>query len=222
MASPEYVTTYWNLRLEECRTALEANNFEAHVCATSEGAVTLVAENLLPKLQPKSLAWGGSATFTGIGLYQRLTTDERYKELEILDTYDKSLSPEQSYERRRQALLTDCFFTGTNAVTEAGQLVNLDMIGNRVGATIFGPRNVIVLAGRNKVVGDLEAAMIRIKEFVAPTNAMRLNKKTPCAKTGRCMDCSSPDRICNLWTISEKSFPKGRVIVILINEDLGL
>ncbi len=222
MAYPEYVETYWTLRLEECKTALEANNFEAHVCASTADASALVTDELLPKLQPKSLSWGGSATFKDMGLYDLLTTDARYKELEILDTYDASLSVEQKNELRRQALLTDCFFTSTNAITEAGQLVNLDMIGNRVGATIFGPRNVIILAGRNKLVGDMEAAMIRIKEFVAPTNAMRLKMKTPCAKTGRCMDCSSPGRICNLWTISEKSFPKGRVIVILINEDLGL
>lgn len=222
MAGTEYVTTYWNFRLEECRTALEANNFEAHLCGTAEEVNALVADELLPKLQPKSLSWGGSATFKELGLYELLTTDARYKHLEILDTYDKSLSAEQMYERRRRALLTDCFFTGTNAVTETGQLVSLDMIGNRVGATIFGPRNVIVLAGRNKLAGDLESAMVRIKEFAAPTNAMRLNKKTPCAKTGRCMDCSSPDRICNHWIISEKSFPKGRIIVILVNSDLGL
>jgi len=100
--------------------------------------------------------------------------------------------------------------------------VNLDMIGNRIGGLTFGPKEVVVLAGRNKIVPDLEDAMLRIKNYVAPVNAMRLEMKTPCVKTGRCEDCKSPSRICNTWTITEKAFPKGRVHVILINRDLGL
>jgi len=116
----------------------------------------------------------------------------------------------------------DLFITGTNAVTRSGELVNLDMIGNRVSGITFGPRNVVVMVGRNKVVEDLEAAIERIKDYAAPVNAMRLNKKTPCAKTGVCEECKSPERICNSWTITQKSFPKGRIKVVLINENLGL
>jgi hypothetical protein len=124
-------------------------------------------------------------------------------------------------ERRRQALLVDLFITGSNAVTETGQLVNLDMFGNRVGAITFGPKHVVVLVGRNKIVTDVDEAMLRIKNYVAPVNTMRLKKKTPCRKTSYCEECNSPDRICNTWTITEKSFPKGRVKVLLINEDMG-
>jgi len=142
--------------------------------------------------------------------------------LEVLDTYDKKASPEEIMARRRQALLADLFITGANAVTETGKLVNLDMIGNRVAAITFGPRNVVILAGRNKIVPDVEEAMVRIKEYTAPTNAMRLDKKTPCAKTSYCEECKSPDRICNHWTITEKSFPKGRIKVVLVNEALGI
>jgi len=116
----------------------------------------------------------------------------------------------------------DLFITGTNAVTETGKLVNLDMYGNRVAAITFGPRNVVICVGRNKIVADIEDAMFRIEDYAAPANAMRLDKKTPCVEDSRCSDCSSPDRICNTWTITEKSFPKGRVKIILINEDLGL
>jgi MinD superfamily P-loop ATPase len=101
-------------------------------------------------------------------------------------------------------------------------LVNLDMMGNRVGALTFGPKHVVIMVGRNKIVSDLDEAMWRIKNYVAPTNAMRLDKKTPGVKTSYCEDCKSPDRICNTWTITEKSYPKGRVKVVLINEDLGL
>jgi len=116
----------------------------------------------------------------------------------------------------------DLFVTGTNAVTETGMLVNLDMIGNRVAALTFGPKSVIVLAGRNKIVPDLEEAMMRVKNFAAPANVMRLGMKTPCAKTSYCEECKSKDRICNSWAITEKSFPKGRIKIVLINEDLGL
>ena len=96
------------------------------------------------------------------------------------------------------------------------------MIGNRIGGLTFGPKNVIIMVGRNKIVADLDDAMWRVKNYTAPTNAMRLDKKTPCVKTATCEECKSPDRICNTWTITEKSFPKGRTKVVLINADLGL
>ena len=118
-------------------------------------------------------------------------------------------------------MLVDLFITGTNAVTEKGRLVNLDMIGNRVAAITFGPKNVIIMVGRNKIVADVDEAIERIKTYAAPVNVMRLEKKTPCLQTGVCQNCKSPERICNAWTISEKSFPQGRIKVILINEDLG-
>ena len=108
------------------------------------------------------------------------------------------------------------------AVTEDGQLVNLDMIGNPACAVNFGPKHVILLIGRNKIVADLDEAMHRIKNYVAPANAMRLDMKTPCVKTSCCEECKSPNRICNVWTITEKSFPKGRIKIVLINQDLGL
>ena len=124
-------------------------------------------------------------------------------------------------ERRRQSLLVDLYVSGTNAITESGNLVNLDMIGNRIAALTFGPKYVLVFIGRNKIVTDVQSAMDRVKQYAAPVNVMRLGKKSPCGKTGRCENCSSPDRICNTWTITEKSFPKNRVKIVLINEDMG-
>ena len=140
---------------------------------------------------------------------------------QVIDTFDRTVSREEMIEQRRRALLTDLFLTGTNAVTESGQLVNLDMIGNRVGGITFGPRHVIILLGRNKLTVDLDEAMFRIKNYAAPVNAMRLGMKTPCVKTAICEECKSPQRICNTWSITEKSFPKGRIKIVLINEDLG-
>jgi L-lactate utilization protein LutB len=210
---------YWQTRLADLKDVLEANNFEVHRAESLAEAKRLVLEEILPKIGAKSVSWGGSMTFIASGLYEAV---KALPGLEVLDPYDKSLSPEESLDCRRRSLLTDLFFAGTNAVTETGKLVNLDMIGNRVGAITFGPKNVVLLVGRNKVVPDLEDAMFRIKNYAAPVNAMRLDKKTPCVKTSYCEECKSPDRICNTWTITEKSFPKGRVKIILINEDLGL
>jgi L-lactate utilization protein LutC len=213
-----HIQDYWNTRLQAVRKNLVANSFEVHLVRDIKEAAELVAETLIPALSPASISWGGSMTFTATGLYDLL---KNRTDLKILDTYDKHISREDSLERRRQALLTDLFFTGTNAITESGKLVNLDMIGNRVGAIAFGPKHVIVLAGRNKIVTDVDAAVQRIKNYAAPVNTRRLDKKTPCAATFSCHDCSSPDRICNTWVITEKSFPKNRIKIVLINEDLG-
>lgn len=213
------INNYWNIRLGDLKTELESNNFEVFIAENRDDAKRTVLEDIFPKMSAKSVSWGGSMTFIAAGLYDAF---KERSDLEILDTFDRNLSPEETIERRRQSLLVDLLITGTNAVTETGQLVNLDMIGNRVCGITFGPKNVVILCGRNKIVPDLEAAMFRIKNYAAPINSMRLDKKTPCIKTSFCQECNSPDRICNTWTITEKSFPKGRIKVVLINEDLGL
>lgn len=214
------IDNYWKLRLADLKTALESNNFDVYLTDDRQAACKIVLEDIIPKLGAKSISWGGSMTFqVATGLYDQLKDT---KELNVLDTYNKKISNVELLERRRQALLVDLFITGTNAITESGQLVNLDMIGNRICALTFGPKWVIILVGRNKLVANLDEAMYRIKNYVAPANSMRLDKKTPCVKTSFCEECKSPDRICNTWTITEKSFPKGRVKIVLINEDLGL
>lgn len=211
---------YWANRLEEVKAALTKNNFNAYIAKDAAKAKEMVENEIIPEIKPKSIAWGGSMTFLASGIYDALKGSREY---EILDTYDRRrFTQEEVAERRRQALLTDLFITGTNAITERGHLVNLDMIGNRVGAITYGPKNVIILAGRNKIVSDLEEAMHRIKNYAAPVNAMRLDMKTPCVKSGRCAECRSPARICNTWTITEKSFPKGRIRVVLINQEMGI
>jgi L-lactate utilization protein LutB len=213
------IQAYWNIKLKELKERLEKNNFEVYIAESVARMQEVVLQTILAKLSPRSISWGGSMTFTGSGLYNIL---KDRTDITVLNTFEKTTSPEKLLEIRRNALLTDLFITGTNAVTEDGQLVNLDMIGNRIAGLTFGPRHVIVLVGRNKVVRDLEEAMVRVKDYAAPANAMRLDKKTPCTKTATCHECSSPDRICNTWTITEKSYPKGRVHIVLVNQDLGL
>jgi hypothetical protein len=213
------IENYGKLRLTDLKTALESNNFDVYLAENKQAACETVLKDIIPNLNARTISWGGSMTFIDTGLYAQLKENP---DLEVLDTFDKKIPAEEMLERRRQALLADLFITGTNAVTETGQLVNLDMIGNRIGALTFGPKWVIVMVGRNKIAADLDEAMFRVKNYVAPVNSMRLDKKTPCVKTSYCEECKSPDRICNTWTITEKSFPKGRVKVVLINEDLGL
>ena len=212
------IENYWKGRLANLKKALEENNFEVFLADNATKAKEIVQMEILPKTGARSVSWGGSLTFTSTGLYDAIKDRPG---LEILDAFDKELSSEKKSELRRRALLVDLFITGTNAVTETGKLVNLDMYGNRVAAITFGPKNVVILVGRNKIVPDVDEGMFRIKNYAAPINSMRLDKKTPCVKTSYCEDCKSPDRICNTWAITEKSFPKGRIKVVLINEDMG-
>jgi L-lactate utilization protein LutC len=210
---------FWELRLQDCKGALEKNNFEAFIAQTPAEAGQIVINQILPEIDVKSVSYGDSLTLFDSGVLEYFKKNSK---ITLIDTFDKKASRQEIIQRRRNALLSDLFFSGTNAVVEFGALVNLDMTGNRVGGMVFGPKWVVIMVGRNKIVSDLEQAMDRIKNLAAPANAIRHQQKTPCVKTSYCMDCNSPARICNIWTIHEKSYPKGRIKVILINQDLGL
>lgn len=212
--------TYWTKRIERCRAVLTNNNFEVFVAADPADAKRVIVDDILPGIHARSVSWGDSMTLHATGVLEELGKDDK---LRIIRTFEPGVPREEIIERRRQALLVDVFFTGCNALTESGRLVNLDMVGNRVAAIVFGPRHVIITVGRNKIVADVDAAMQRIKDYAAPLNAIRHpGWRTPCIQTGRCSDCRSPDRICNVWSITEKSYPRGRIKVVIINQDLGL
>jgi hypothetical protein len=218
--TPDSIDTYWQLRLDRCRKALEKNNFEVFVAADVHAAGAIFLETIRPGIHVKTASWGDSMTLAATGVLDAVRTDPGIR---LIDTFDPLATPVERLERRRQALLCDLFFTGSNAVTETGLLVNLDMVGNRVAGLTFGPRHVVLFIGRNKIAATLDEAMARVKRIAAPANAIRHpGLKTPCMKTGRCADCSRPDRICNTWCITEKSFPAGRIRIVLINQDLGL
>ena len=216
----DFVKQYWELKLETTKEALIKNNFDCHIAHNRSHAKELFFDQIFPSLDVSTVSWGDSLTFLSTGILEQLQEDSS---LTIIETFSKDVNRKVLIEKRREALLVDLFFTGSNAVTQNGQLVNLDMIGNRVGALTFGPKFVVLFIGRNKITKTLEQAMTRVKDYAAPLNAMRhTGFKTPCIKTGICHDCSSPDRICNTWVITEKSYPKKRVKIILINEDEGL
>ena len=212
------IENYWEARLGHLKEELEANNFEVYFAADGAEAKKIVQEEIVPKTGAKRISWGGSKTATDMGLIQALKEDTN---LEFLDPFEKEISLDVSLERRRQAFFVDLFITGTNALTETGLLVNLDRTGNRVAAITFGPKVVVILVGRNKIVSGLDEAFLRVKDYAAPLVAMRIKAKTPCVKTSFCEDCNSPERVCSAWGIVEKSYPKGRIKVILINQSLG-
>ncbi|BCR06155.1 hypothetical protein DESUT3_32240 [Desulfuromonas versatilis] len=205
--------------LESCRDALTANGFEAFLAPSPQQAAELFFQEILPKLRPQTVSWGDSLTLETTGVLQRL---EGRAGIELIKSFEQGVPWREIIERRRRALLSDLFLTGSNAVTGCGQLVNLDMIGNRTAAIAFGPKKVVIFAGRNKLVPDLEGAMARIRHHAAPANAGRHRFATPCATTGHCHDCTSPQRICNNWSVMAKSYPQGRIKVVLIDAELGL
>ena len=213
-----FLENYWEVRLGHLKEELEANNFEVYFAADGAEAKKIVQEEIVPKTGAKRISWGGSKTATDMGLIQALKEDTN---LEFLDPFEKEIPFDDSLERRRQAFLVDLFITGTNALTETGLLVNLDRTGNRVAAITFGPKAVVILVGRNKIVSGLDEAFLRVKDYAAPLVAMRIKAKTPCVKTSFCEDCNSPERVCSAWGIVEKSYPKGRIKVVLINQSLG-
>ena len=121
----------------------------------------------------------------------------------------------------KESFFADAYFTSSNAVTENGELYNVDGNGNRVAAMLYGPEKVIVICGVNKIVKNVEEAIKRNRECAAPINAKRLNKETPCSKVGYCMDCKSKDRICNEYTLIKRQNRKERMHIIFLNENLG-
>lgn len=202
-------------RLEIAGKALEANGFRVSVCRDREGATAKVLEEVG---EARTVGFGGSVTLVELGLPQMLA--ERGRQCLIHGA--PGLTPEERLATMRRQLTCDVFLTGANAVTLDGKLVNIDATGNRVGAMTFGPGKVVVVAGANKLVADAHEAVRRVKAWAAPPNARRLSFKTPCAETGVCADCRSPDRICRVVHIQERRPRLTDTAVILVGESLGL
>lgn len=208
------------MNIEKTINSLKANNFTVHHVTNCKEAHDIFFNTILPGLNVKSFSIGDSMTMRATGVIEEL---EKRTDIEFVRSFGEGWSFEKKYEQRRKALLTDLFITGTNAVTEDGQLVNLDMYGNRINGINFGPLNVVLFIGTNKITTNLDEAMKRVREVAAPKNVARHSGfNTPCAKTGSCMNCSSSQRICNEWSIIEKCFPAHRIQIILIDQELGL
>ena len=206
-------------KLEACAAALRRHHFEAEVVKDTETAFG-VMKAVVEAERPQLVSFGDSTTMRATGIIEWMQDDGRLK---VLDGFDASMPYDERLEIRRQALLSDLFITGVNAITEQGTLHWLDKVGNRIAPVAFGPRKVIIVAGRNKIMADREKAEERIRRIAAPQNVARHpGFRTPCAKTGVCMDCNSQDRICNTRMEMLRCWPDKRVLVVLIDQDLGL
>ena len=208
----------WDCILQKVGGRLLSRGFGVSIASGLQDAAELVMGTLLPESGAKVVSFGGSMTVREAGLLETLKARQ---DLTVMDTFDMSIGMPAMLELRRQALLCDLFLCSANALTRDGELVLVDGIGNRTAAVQYGPRKVVLLVGRNKICTDMDEAVTRIKGLASPANCMRLGKKTPCVKTGYCMDCNSPDRICTYWTTVQRSAPAGRIHVILIDQECG-
>jgi L-lactate utilization protein LutB len=205
---------YQDTVVEKTLSSLEKNGFKTKDVNDREEALRWLLSNIPPDAE---VGVGGSVTLREVGIVKAL--EERGNV--VYQHWKKGLSSQERGEIRKRQLTSDIFLTSSNAVTEEGELVNVDGGGNRVAAMIYGPGQVIVVIGINKITGDLEDALNRVMNVAAPMNCKRLGRKTPCAETGRCEDCDVPDRICNITTIIERGSSISDVTVLVVRESLG-
>lgn len=192
---------------------MKKRQIEGYYCPDKQSALKKALE-LIPK--GASIGWGGSITLSETGLMDAIQNGD-YK---IIDR-DKATNLENQRKIYGEICMSDVFLMGTNAITLDGELINIDGRGNRVAFLCYGPQNVIVLAGMNKIVTDIDSGFKRVRNIASPPNTIRLNKKTPCSVTGKCEDCYSPDCICGQFVITRRSGVPNRIKVILIGEELG-
>lgn len=192
---------------------LEGRNMEGYFVSTKEEALKKALE-LIP--EGSEIGWGGSMSVKDIGLIDAVCSGPY-----IVHNRDACKTPEEKRKVILQGLGSDYFLSSTNAITEDGVLVNIDGTANRVSAIAWGPENVLMIVGMNKVVKSVDDAISRARNEAAPVNAQRFNLSTPCSKTGVCQNCKIQDTICCQFLVTRYSKAPGRIKVILVNEDLG-
>lgn len=205
---------YYSKRAEILVKNLCSRHFEAYFCETKEKALEKALE-LIP--EGSTVGWGGAMSAKQIGLLDAVNNGP-YNAIDR----DKTTTPEERKKAMKSCLMADVFITGANAISMDGQMVNIDGVGNRVAAIVYGPESIIVVVGMNKVMDTLEAAMIRARTVAAPMNKQRFDAQTPCEVTGVCGDCKSEGCICNQILITRNSKPAGKIKMVLVGEDLGL
>lgn len=189
---------------------LESRNMSGYYAASKEEALK-IALSLIP--EGSKVTNGGSASIGEIGLLD-VIRNGKYEYCDRNAAADKRAAELFAYD-------SDVFLGSVNAITNDGVLINIDGNSNRVSAYAYGPKKLVLIAGINKVASDVDAAMKRARNEAAPINVQRLGLQTPCAKTGACIDCKSPDTICCQFLITRFSKHKGRIHVILVNDELG-
>lgn len=192
---------------------LESRDMEGYYFDSANSAAEYVKNLVIPG---SSVAFGGSETLKETGILNLLKNGS-YTVYDRADAH----TPQEARQMYANHTLSDYYFMSSNAITYDGILVNIDGTGNRTACLIHGPQNVIVVAGVNKLINTLDAAIDKVKNIAAPPNAVRLNRNTPCKDFGRCTDCLSDDCMCCNIVITRKSYKKGRIKVLLINDSFG-
>lgn len=194
--------------------SFEKRQIESYYCEDSAAAVQKALE-LIPA--GSSIAWGGSETIKQCGLMAALRAEPKYT---LIDR-DTAKTPEEKSAMFARICCADFFLMSTNAFTLDGHLVNIDGLGNRVAPLCYGPKNVLIVTGMNKLTKNVEDGLNRVHLVAAPPNGVRLNRKTPCALTGKCGDCLAPDCLCNQVVVTRHCGQPGRIKVIMVGETLG-
>ncbi len=194
--------------------AMEKRNIKGYYCPDCASAVKL-AKELVPA--GSTVAFGGSVSLSESGVMDMLRSRD---DIRLIDR-SKANSPEEIKQMYRDSFSSDVYFMSTNAITADGELVNIDGNGNRVAALIYGPDKVVMIVGMNKLVSSIADAINRVSDIAAPANGVRLNKQTPCALTGFCHECFSPDCMCSHTVITRRCSIPDRIHVILIGESIG-
>lgn len=209
----EATKQFYNKRGQILVKNLKARHFDAYYCETREEALKKALE-LIP--EGSSVGWGGALSAAQIGLMDAIHAGN-YRAI------DRSLAKdaEEREQMMKDCMFADVFLTGANGLSLDGQMVNIDGMGNRVAATIYGPKSVIVVAGMNKVEDTVESAIIRAKTVAAPMNNQRFGNNNPCSVTGACGNCKNESCICNQIVITRHCRPVGRIKFILVGEALG-
>jgi len=212
MATPKQM--YYEKRAKILVKNLQSRHFDAYYCANKDEALKKALE-LIP--EGSSVGWGGAMSCEQIGLMEALHAGN-YRAI------DRSLAkdPEEREQMMRSMFQADVFLTGANGLSLDGQMVNIDGLGNRVAAIVYGPGSILVVAGMNKVEDTLEAAVNRARTVAAPSNNQRFGNDNPCSVTGTCGNCKNESCICNQILITRHCRPAGRIKFILVGEDLGL
>lgn len=207
-------TWLWKKLGERCVGNLRKHGFDAHFVRNGDEARTVVLDMIG---EWDTFGFGGSDTIRSLGIVEAL----RDLGKTIHDHWREGLSREEELETRLKQGRCDCFLCSANGVSATGEVVNVDGMGNRTGAMSFGPKKVVIVAGMNKVTHDLEGTLRRVREVAGPMRARSLGLETPCAETGMCSDCNSPQRICRITTILHRKPALTDVAVILVNQSLG-
>lgn len=202
------------LQAESIIKALNKRNMTAYYCQSKEDCTKKIL-SLIPR--GSVISWGGSESIKECEIPTKLKNEGIYT---VLDR-SEYVTPEAQQEFAVKSFQSDYFLMSTNAITLDGELINVDGNGNRVASLIYGPKHVIVVVGMNKVVSSVEEGYKRTRNIASPPNTVRLNKNTPCSVTGKCGDCMCDDCICNQIVITRRSRDKDRIIVLLVNDNLG-